>query len=44
MNVAINQMEGRLSKLIGRLRQDILETLAHVEVNIDYPNMMMWKK
>ncbi|KHA12794.1 tRNA modification GTPase [Bacillus anthracis] len=37
MNVAINQMEGRLSKLIGRLRQDILETLAHVEVNIDYP-------
>lgn len=37
MNVAINQMEGRLSKLIGRLRQEILETLAHVEVNIDYP-------
>ncbi|OOG94069.1 tRNA uridine-5-carboxymethylaminomethyl(34) synthesis GTPase MnmE [Bacillus pseudomycoides] len=37
MNVAMNQMEGRLSKLIGRLRQEILETLAHVEVNIDYP-------
>ncbi|MCI0765414.1 tRNA uridine-5-carboxymethylaminomethyl(34) synthesis GTPase MnmE [Bacillus sp. TL12] len=37
MSVAINQMEGRLSKLIGRLRQEILETLAHVEVNIDYP-------
>ncbi|AQQ66141.1 MULTISPECIES: tRNA uridine-5-carboxymethylaminomethyl(34) synthesis GTPase MnmE [Bacillus] len=37
MNVAINQMEGRLSKLIGLLRQEILETLAHVEVNIDYP-------
>ncbi|MBO9131363.1 tRNA uridine-5-carboxymethylaminomethyl(34) synthesis GTPase MnmE [Bacillus sp. 165] len=37
MNVAINQMEGRLSKLIQRLRQDLLETLAHVEVNIDYP-------
>lgn len=37
MNVAINQMEGRLSKLIGRLRQELLETLAHVEVNIDYP-------
>ncbi|UOY91371.1 tRNA uridine-5-carboxymethylaminomethyl(34) synthesis GTPase MnmE [Ectobacillus sp. JY-23] len=37
MNVALNQMEGRLSKLIGRLRQDLLETLAHVEVNIDYP-------
>ncbi|MDX8363265.1 MULTISPECIES: tRNA uridine-5-carboxymethylaminomethyl(34) synthesis GTPase MnmE [Bacillaceae] len=37
MNVALHQMEGRLSKLINRLRQDILETLAHVEVNIDYP-------
>lgn len=37
MNVALKQMEGRLSKLIQRLRQDILETLAHVEVNIDYP-------
>ncbi|MBJ8007027.1 tRNA uridine-5-carboxymethylaminomethyl(34) synthesis GTPase MnmE [Bacillus cereus] len=37
MNVAINQMEGRLSKLIGYLRQEILETLAHIEVNIDYP-------
>ncbi|MBM7704218.1 tRNA uridine-5-carboxymethylaminomethyl(34) synthesis GTPase MnmE [Metabacillus iocasae] len=37
MNVAINQMEGRLSNLIRKLRQEILETLAHVEVNIDYP-------
>lgn len=37
MNVALGQMEGRLSKLINRLRQEILETLAHVEVNIDYP-------
>src|SRR6476620_3525994 len=37
MNVALGQMEGRLSKLIGRLRQEILETLAQVEVNIDYP-------
>ncbi|MFE8704078.1 tRNA uridine-5-carboxymethylaminomethyl(34) synthesis GTPase MnmE [Cytobacillus sp. FJAT-54145] len=37
MNVALGQMEGRLSKLIQKLRQDILETLAHVEVNIDYP-------
>ncbi|KUP09978.1 tRNA modification GTPase [Bacillus coahuilensis m2-6] len=37
MNVAINQMEGRLSSLIRKLRQEILETLAHVEVNIDYP-------
>ncbi|MGQ8947263.1 tRNA uridine-5-carboxymethylaminomethyl(34) synthesis GTPase MnmE [Bacillus altitudinis] len=37
MNVAITQMEGRLSGLIKRLRGEILETLAHVEVNIDYP-------
>ncbi|WP_181444685.1 tRNA uridine-5-carboxymethylaminomethyl(34) synthesis GTPase MnmE [Bacillus sp. 03113] len=37
MNMALSQMEGRLSKLIRRLRQEILETLAHVEVNIDYP-------
>lgn len=37
MTVALNQMEGRLSKLIGVLRQEILETVAHVEVNIDYP-------
>lgn len=37
MNVALNQVEGRLSKLIQALRQEILETLAHVEVNIDYP-------
>lgn len=37
MNVALKQMEGRLSKLIRELRQEILEILAHVEVNIDYP-------
>ncbi|WP_068676104.1 tRNA uridine-5-carboxymethylaminomethyl(34) synthesis GTPase MnmE [Oceanobacillus sp. Castelsardo] len=37
MNVALKQMDGRLSGLIQRLRQDLLETVAHVEVNIDYP-------
>ena len=37
MNVALGQMEGRLSKLIRKLRQEILETLAQIEVNIDYP-------
>ncbi|MBA4537659.1 tRNA uridine-5-carboxymethylaminomethyl(34) synthesis GTPase MnmE [Bacillus aquiflavi] len=37
MNVALSQMEGRLSKLIKKLRQEILEILAHIEVNIDYP-------
>ncbi|UOQ95521.1 tRNA uridine-5-carboxymethylaminomethyl(34) synthesis GTPase MnmE [Halobacillus shinanisalinarum] len=37
MNVALKQMDGRLSNLIQDLRQKLLETLAHVEVNIDYP-------
>ena len=37
MSVALKQMDGRLSGLIQRLRQDLLETVAHVEVNIDYP-------
>src|SRR5690625_4186975 len=37
MSVALKQMDGRLSALIQRLRQDLLETVAHVEVNIDYP-------
>lgn len=37
MNVALGQMEGRLSKLVEDLRQQIVETVAHVEVNIDYP-------
>ncbi|AYC28380.1 tRNA uridine-5-carboxymethylaminomethyl(34) synthesis GTPase MnmE [Paenisporosarcina cavernae] len=37
MNVALNQMDGKLSRLIGKLRQTLLETLAQVEVNIDYP-------
>ncbi|TFD96567.1 MULTISPECIES: tRNA uridine-5-carboxymethylaminomethyl(34) synthesis GTPase MnmE [Jeotgalibacillus] len=37
MNVAMNQMQGRLSKLVQSLRQEILEILAQVEVNIDYP-------
>ncbi|NMD72496.1 tRNA uridine-5-carboxymethylaminomethyl(34) synthesis GTPase MnmE [Bacillus sp. DNRA2] len=37
MNVALGQMEGKLSKMIQKLRQEVLEILAHVEVNIDYP-------
>src|SRR5690625_1240481 len=37
MSVALKQMDGRLSTLIQHLRQDLLETVAHVEVNIDYP-------
>lgn len=37
MDVALDQIEGRLSRLIRELRQKILEILAQVEVNIDYP-------
>ena len=37
MQMAYQQLEGRLSTLIKSLRQEILETLAQVEVNIDYP-------
>ncbi|WP_047983445.1 tRNA uridine-5-carboxymethylaminomethyl(34) synthesis GTPase MnmE [Ornithinibacillus californiensis] len=37
MNVALKQMDGRLSALIKKYRQSLLETVAHVEVNIDYP-------
>jgi tRNA modification GTPase len=37
MNIAIGQVEGKLSKKVQKLRQALLETVAHVEVNIDYP-------
>ncbi|MGO4889022.1 tRNA uridine-5-carboxymethylaminomethyl(34) synthesis GTPase MnmE [Anaerobacillus sp. MEB173] len=37
MNIALGQMEGKLSKKVQKLRQALLETVAHVEVNIDYP-------
>lgn len=37
MKVALNQLDGDLSRLIRRLRKDILDVLAQVEVNIDYP-------
>lgn len=37
MHVALNQLDGSLSSLIRSLRNEILETLAQVEVNIDYP-------
>ncbi|SFI70556.1 tRNA uridine-5-carboxymethylaminomethyl(34) synthesis GTPase MnmE [Thermoflavimicrobium dichotomicum] len=35
--MAIQQAEGRLSRMIRRLRNDIVETLAHLAVNVDYP-------
>jgi tRNA modification GTPase len=37
MGLAISQLDGNLSGLIRNMRQDILDTLAQVEVNIDYP-------
>lgn len=37
MNMAMKQLDGDLSNLIRSLRQEILNTLAQVEVNIDYP-------
>lgn len=37
MNIAVKQLDGSLSQLINNTRQEILNTLAQVEVNIDYP-------
>ncbi len=37
MDVALNQLEGKLSQKVMTLRQALIETVAHVEVNIDYP-------
>ena len=37
MQMAMRQLDGELSHLIQNLRQEILNTLAQVEVNIDYP-------
>lgn len=36
-SVARKQAEGTLSKRIKALRQTVIELLAHIEVNIDYP-------
>ncbi|HEQ3712374.1 TPA: tRNA uridine-5-carboxymethylaminomethyl(34) synthesis GTPase MnmE [Streptococcus pyogenes] len=37
MTIAVKQLGGSLSQLINDTRQEILNTLAQVEVNIDYP-------
>ncbi|VRR39444.1 tRNA modification GTPase TrmE [Streptococcus pneumoniae] len=37
MNIAVKQLDGSLSDLINNTRQEILNTLAQIEVNIDYP-------
>ncbi|WP_029518969.1 tRNA uridine-5-carboxymethylaminomethyl(34) synthesis GTPase MnmE [Paenibacillus polymyxa] len=36
-SVALKQVDGQLSQNIRRLRHVLVETLAHIEVNIDYP-------
>jgi len=35
--VALKQVEGKLSKKIRHMRGQLVELLAHIEVNIDYP-------
>ena len=35
--IAINQVDGNVTKLINKLRKELLELLANIEVNIDYP-------
>lgn len=34
---AVNQLEGRLSKVIGAMRQDLTDFITRLEVTIDYP-------
>ncbi len=36
-NLAINQIDGKLSAKIKKIRQELLEIQANIEVNIDYP-------
>ncbi|MCI8777692.1 MAG: tRNA uridine-5-carboxymethylaminomethyl(34) synthesis GTPase MnmE [Bacilli bacterium] len=36
-NIAINQIQGKNSNMIRILRKKILEVIANIEVNIDYP-------
>lgn len=36
-SLAINQMSGNVSSMINELRKKILELIANIEVNIDYP-------
>ena len=37
LQVAINSLDGRVSKLIKSLREEVLTIIANIEVNIDYP-------
>ena len=35
--LSINQLDGKVSKLIKEFRKELLELIANIEVNIDYP-------
>ena len=35
--LAINQLNGKVSNMISNLREDIIEVLSNIEVNIDFP-------
>lgn len=37
LQMSVKQLEGRLSKKISEIRDDLLEILAHIEAGIDYP-------
>ena len=37
-DIALGQLEGTLSKEVGKIRHDILEMIAHITVNIDFPD------
>lgn len=37
LKVALSQVEGKLSRLIRALRQELIEAMAHIEVTLDYP-------
>src|SRR5690625_7070410 len=37
MKVALTQLDGKLCRLIKKLRSELIEKIAHVEVNIVYP-------
>lgn len=36
-NIALSQLEGKLSVVVNKLRQSLVEMLAEIEVNLDYP-------
>lgn len=36
-DLAYNQLEGRLSKQVSQIREQLISVMAHLEVSIDYP-------